>query len=52
MDLPAVTKHPVWVPPGVLRSGLLNLSRHVLQRADNLSSARSPLARLAPRMLQ
>jgi hypothetical protein len=52
MDLPMVSKGPVPLPPGPLRSGLLNLSERVLLRADDQGSDATPLARLALRILQ
>jgi glycine/D-amino acid oxidase-like deaminating enzyme len=51
MDLPMVTKPPIRLPPGLLRSGLLRLSGRALQRADDRGWP-SPLARVALRALQ
>ncbi len=52
MDLPMVSKRPVPLPSGPLRSGLLNLSERVLLRADDQGADATPLARLALRILQ
>ncbi len=51
MDLPIVTKPPIRLPPGPLRSGVLRLSGRALQRADDHGRP-SPLARMALRALQ
>jgi glycine/D-amino acid oxidase-like deaminating enzyme len=51
MDLPMVTKPPIRLPPGLLRSGLLRLSGRALQRADDRGRP-SSLARVALRALQ
>jgi glycine/D-amino acid oxidase-like deaminating enzyme len=52
LNLPMVSKHPVPLPPGPLRGGLLNLAERVLQRADDQGSDASPLVRLALHVLQ
>ena len=52
LDLPMVTKRPVPLPPGPLRSGMLGLAERVLQRADDQGSDASSLVRLALRVLQ
>jgi glycine/D-amino acid oxidase-like deaminating enzyme len=52
LDLPMVTKRPVPLPPGPLRSGLLKAAERVLLRADDQGSDASPVVRLALRALQ
>jgi hypothetical protein len=52
LDLPMVTKRPVPLPPGPLRSLLLDGSQRILQRADDAGTADNPFVRLALRFLQ
>jgi glycine/D-amino acid oxidase-like deaminating enzyme len=52
LDLPIVTKRPVPLPPGPLRSALLGLAQRTLLRADDRGADSGPLTRLALRALQ
>jgi glycine/D-amino acid oxidase-like deaminating enzyme len=52
LGLPMLTKRPVPLPPGPLRSLLLDGSQRILQRADDAGTADNPFVRLALRFLQ
>jgi len=50
--LPFVTSRPMWLPPGPIRSPLLNTAQRVLQAADDRGGARGPLGRALVGLLQ
>jgi glycine/D-amino acid oxidase-like deaminating enzyme len=52
LELPMLTKRPLDLPPGPLRSVMLNGSQRILQRADDKGSDSGVLLRLALRALQ